>query len=95
MNASPSAHFSAARSAVRFTWIGHTGRWIRGGDAMMSLAELGVGPRTSLLLRERDEMSVADIAVTLNATPQQVREWLFEARERLCAAEAGAARWHD
>jgi DNA-directed RNA polymerase specialized sigma24 family protein len=62
---------------------------------MMSLAELGAGPRTSLLLRERDAMSVAEIAATLNATPQQVREWLFEARERLCAAGHGVSRRLD
>jgi DNA-directed RNA polymerase specialized sigma24 family protein len=60
---------------------------------MMSLTALGVGPRTSLLLRERDAMSVAEIAATLNASPQQVREWLFEARERLCAAEDGRQGW--
>ena len=48
------------------------------------------GPqRLSLLLRERDRKSVADIAAVLGARTGEVREWLFQARERWRKAQDG------
>ncbi|GEM_PF-3645421 len=46
--------------------------------------------RTCLELRERERLSVGAIASLVGAPPEQVRDWLFEAREHL--RRAGRSR---
>ena|SRR5581483_5292712 len=52
------------------------------------LAGLTTPQRTCILLRERDGRSVEEIAMLLQVGRDEVRDWLFEARERLCLEQA-------
>jgi len=42
--------------------------------------------RWCLVLREREALEVAVIAELVGASPRQVAEWLYEARERLASS---------
>jgi hypothetical protein len=59
------------------------GRWCSAADWEAQIGDLPMTLRTCLVLREREGMSVGAIAALLGASPAQVRDWLFEARERL------------
>ncbi len=60
-----------------------------------SLVELSSASRACLVMRERDDLSVVEIAAYLRVSREQVRDWLFEARERLCAGMDSSARRYD
>ena len=49
------------------------------------LATLPAAARLCLLLREREAWSVAAIAALVGESPQQVADWLYEAREGLAS----------
>ena len=50
------------------------------------LARLPAVARWCLVLREREALEVAAIAELVGASPRQVAEWLYEARERLASS---------